>query len=121
MRTFGWLIILGSNGLIDSALKTIGLAEVKIMHTETAVVAGLANVLLPYLVLSVATSLQAIDPAVPLAAASLGASPWRVFRHVTVPLSLPGVVVGLLIVFAWAQVRSSRPPCSAAPNTRSCP
>jgi putative spermidine/putrescine transport system permease protein len=102
VRTFGWLILLGSNGLVDNAMQAIGLPGVTLLHTEAAVVAGLANVLLPFLVLSVATSLQAIDPAVPLAAASLGASPWRAFRAVTVPLSLPGVLSGMLIVFSLA-------------------
>jgi len=102
VRTFGWLIILGSNGLIDQVLKAMGITGVTLLHTEGAVVAGLANVLLPFLVLSIATSLQAIDPAVPLAASSLGASPWRAFRLVTVPLSLPGVLSGLLIVFSLA-------------------
>lgn len=102
VRTFGWLILLGSNGLVDTTLKSMGLGGATLLHTEGAVVAGLANVLLPFLVLSVATSLQAIDPAVPLAAASLGATPWRSFRAVTVPLSLPGVLSGLLIVFSLA-------------------
>ena len=102
VRTFGWLILLGSNGLVDTMLKSVGFGGATLLHTEAAVVAGLANVLLPFLVLSIATSLQAIDPAVPLAAASLGATPWRSFRAVTVPLSLPGVLSGLLIVFSLA-------------------
>lgn len=102
VRTFGWLILLGSNGLVDTMLKSVGIGGATLLHTEAAVVAGLANVLLPFLVLSIATSLQAIDPAVPLAAASLGATPWRSFRAVTVPLSLPGVLSGLLIVFSLA-------------------
>lgn len=100
VRSFGWLIVLGPNGLIDSTLRAIGIADVKILHTETAIVIGLVNVFLPYLVLSVVASLQAIDPAVPRAAASLGAAPWRVFWHVTVPLSLPGILAGCLIVFS---------------------
>ena len=102
VRTFGWLILLGSNGLVDTMLKSVGFGGATLLHTEAAVVAGLANVLLPFLVLSIATSLQAIDPAVPLAAASLGVTPWRSFRAVTVPLSLPGVLSGLLIVFSLA-------------------
>jgi putative spermidine/putrescine transport system permease protein len=102
VRTFGWLIILGPNGLVDNAAAALGLEGGVILHSEAAVVAGLANVLLPFLVLSVATSLQAIDPAVPLAASSLGAGPWRAFRLVTVPLSLPGVIAGLLVVFSLA-------------------
>lgn len=102
VRTFGWLILLGSNGLVDTVLRSVGIEGAAMLHTEGAVVAGLANVLLPFLVLSVAASLQAIDPAVPLAAASLGASPLRAFLAVTVPLSLPGVLSGLLIVFSLA-------------------
>lgn len=102
VRTFGWLIILGPKGLIHSMIAPLGFDGGVILHSETAVVVGLANVLLPFLVLSVATSLQAIDPAVPLAASSLGAGPWRVFRLVTVPLSLPGIISGLLIVFSLA-------------------
>lgn len=100
VRTFGWLIIFGENGLIHTVFGGLGVTGGAVLHTEAAVVAGLVNVLLPFLVLSVATSLQAIDPAVPLAAASLGASPWRVFRNVTLPLSLPGVLAGLMIVFS---------------------
>ncbi|MCO5089587.1 ABC transporter permease [Bosea sp. (in: a-proteobacteria)] len=102
VRTFGWLIILGPNGLIDTAFSALGIPIPPILHTEAAVVIGLANVLLPFLVLSVATSLQAIDPAVPLAASSLGANAWRVFWHVTLPLTLPGIMSGLLIVFSLA-------------------
>ena len=102
VRTFGWLILLGSNGLLDNLFKAVGLEGGSMLHNEAAVVAGLANVLLPFMVLSISTSLQGIDPAVPLAASSLGASPWRVFASVTVPLSLPGVLSGLLIVFSLA-------------------
>lgn len=102
VRTFGWLIILGPRGLTHTVVHALGFDGGIILHSESAVVLGLANVLLPFLVLSVATSLQAIDPSVPLAASSLGASPWRAFRLITVPLSLPGVVAGLLIVFSLA-------------------
>lgn len=102
VRTFGWLIILGPNGLLVTALEGAGLDMQPLLHSETAVVIGLANVLMPFLVLSVATSLQAIDPAVPLAASSLGASPLRAFLTVTLPLSLPGVLAGVLIVFSLA-------------------
>jgi putative spermidine/putrescine transport system permease protein len=100
VRTFGWLIILGPSGLVDTVFKSLGITVAPILHTELAVVIGLTNVLLPFLVLSVATSLQSIDPAVPLAASSLGASVWRVFWHVTLPLTLPGIVSGVLIVFS---------------------
>jgi putative spermidine/putrescine transport system permease protein len=102
VRTFGWLIILGPNGLLHGIFSAFGLEGGVFLHSEGAVIAGLVNVLLPFLILAVATSLQAIDPAVPRAAASLGAGPWRVFRLVIFPLSLPGVIAGLLIVFSLA-------------------
>ncbi|OJU07180.1 MAG: hypothetical protein BGN87_23190 [Rhizobiales bacterium 65-79] len=100
VRTFGWLVILGPNGLVDVVFKAFGLEGGSILYSQTAVVIGLVNVFLPFFVLSVATSLNAIDPAVPLAASSLGASPLRVFASVVFPLSMPGIASGLLIIFS---------------------
>ena len=100
VRTFGWVMIIGPNGLLASFLSVFGIEGVHFLHTEAAVVVGLVNVLLPFVVLAVVTALQTIDPAVPFAASSLGASPWRVFFNVTLPLSLPGLLAGLLIVFS---------------------
>lgn len=102
VRTFGWVMIIGPNGLLQSVLGSFGLEGVHFLHTEAAVIVGLVNVLMPFVVLAVVTALQAIDPAVPFAAASLGASPWRVFLKVILPLSLPGLLAGLLIVFSLA-------------------
>jgi putative spermidine/putrescine transport system permease protein len=102
VRTFGWAIIIGKNGLIERLFAAIGIPGADFLHTEGAVILGLEGVLLPFVVLSVATSLQAIDPAVPLAAASLGAGPFRVLWRVILPLSLPGIVSGTLIVFGLA-------------------
>lgn len=102
VRTFGWVMIIGPNGLLQSVLGSLGLEGVHFLHTEAAVIVGLVNVLMPFVVLAVVTALQAIDPAVPFAAASLGASPWRVFFKVILPLSLPGLLAGLLIVFSLA-------------------
>ncbi len=102
VRTFGWLILLGANGLVDNTLKLFGWSVGSLLHTEGAVIVGLANVLLPFMVLSISTALQNIDPSINLAASSLGASPLKVFVKVTVPLSLPGVLAGLLIVFSLA-------------------
>ena len=99
VRSFGWLIILGPEGLLQSLLKPFGIDGAALMFTEAAVVIGLVNVFLPYMVLSIVASLQSIDPAVPRAARSLGATRSQVFRRITVPLSLPGVVAGSLIVF----------------------
>jgi putative spermidine/putrescine transport system permease protein len=102
VRTFGWAIIIGKNGLFERSFATIGIPGMDFLHTEAAVILGLVGVLLPFIVLSVTTSLQAIDPAVPLAAASLGAGPLQVLWRVILPLSLPGIVSGVLIVFGLA-------------------
>lgn len=102
VRTFGWAVILGKNGLLESTLDAIGIPGMAFLHTEAAVVVGLVNVLTPFMVLAVATSLQAMDPALPLAAASMGAGPLRVLWKVVLPLSLPGITAGLLIVFGLA-------------------
>ena len=100
VRSFGWVIVLGPDGLVSWVLGFAGISGGNILHSRAAVIVGLTNVFLPFMVLSIATSLQAVNPAVPLAASSLGASPLRVFLHVTLPLSLPGILSGLLIVFS---------------------
>jgi putative spermidine/putrescine transport system permease protein len=102
VRSFGWLVILSPNGLLDSAFGAIGIHGFNLMYTETAMVIGMVNVFLPYLVLSVIASLQAIDPAVLLAAASLGAPRRQIFWRILLPLSLPGIMAGSLIVFCLA-------------------
>ncbi|MGH7319066.1 MAG: ABC transporter permease [Candidatus Rokuibacteriota bacterium] len=102
IRSYGWLIMLGPKGVVNALLTGLGLvrAPVKLIYTEFAVVIGLAHVFYPFMVLAIASALQNIDPAVLRAAENLGAGPFRVFRRVTLPLSIPGVVAGSLIVFA---------------------
>jgi putative spermidine/putrescine transport system permease protein len=102
IRSFGWVIVLGPKGLVNALLLGLGLvkAPVKLMYTETAVVIGLAHVFYPFMVLAVYSALARIDPAVVRAAMNLGASPSKAFWRVTLPLSVPGIVAGSLIVFA---------------------
>jgi len=102
IRSLGWIIILGRRGLIDSLANALHLTSgtVNLMYTQTAVVIGQAHVFFPFMVLSIYAALQNIDPAVLRAASNLGAAPLRVFWNVTLPLSMPGVVAGSLIVFA---------------------
>jgi putative spermidine/putrescine transport system permease protein len=104
IRSFGWVIVLGPKGLVNAALLGLGLvkAPVKLIYTETAVVVGLTHVFYPFMVLAVYSALQNIDPAVVRAARNLGAGPLQTFWRVTLPLSVPGVVAGSLIVFALA-------------------
>jgi putative spermidine/putrescine transport system permease protein len=102
IRSFGWVIILGPRGVVNSVLMALGIigSPLTLLYTETAVIVGLAHVFYPFMVLSIYSALQNIDPAVDRAARNLGADPFRTFWWVTFPLSIPGVVAGSLIVFA---------------------
>jgi putative spermidine/putrescine transport system permease protein len=104
IRSFGWVIVLGPRGLVNALLLGLGLARapVKLIYTETAVVVGLTHVFYPFMVLAIYSALQNIDPAVIRAARNLGAGPLQTFWRVTLPLSVPGIVAGSLIVFALA-------------------
>lgn len=104
LRTYGWVIILGSQGLISWLLEVLGLinSPQTLMYNKTAVVIALTQVFLPQLVLPIFVSLQQQDPRLVKAAGTLGASPARAFFDVTLPLALPGVVAGSATVFALA-------------------
>lgn len=101
VRAYGWVAILGRRGMINDAVMKLGWSDapLQLLYTQQAVVIGLLTILLPYMVISITNTLVAIDPRYREAAQSLGASPWRTFVHVTLPLSSPGVSSGLLLVF----------------------
>ena len=90
VRSYGWMVILGTNGLLNQLLQSLGLisAPLKILNTETAVIIGMIHLLVPYMVLSLVGVLQSIDPNVEYAAYSLGASPLQTFSKVVFPVSL---------------------------------
>jgi putative spermidine/putrescine transport system permease protein len=92
VRTYAWVLVLGN---------TVITWPVPMLFTERGVLVGLVHFSMPTMILILAAALSHIDPAYERAAASLGATPWRVFRRVTLPLSMPGIVSGALIVFAW--------------------
>lgn len=101
-RTFGWWTILGP-GPVGEALGRLVLGrDVPILFTETAVIIGLASVMLPFMVLSIMSSLLAVGRDTRRAARCLGAGPLTVVRTVDVPLAMPGIVGGVLLVFALA-------------------
>ena len=102
VRTLGWALLFGSTGLANKALAAIGIPPVQFMYSNLGVVIGLTHVLVPFVVISVWASLQRIDPAVESAAVSLGASGPTVVRRVIVPLAMPGILSGSVIVFALA-------------------
>ncbi len=102
VRTLGWAILIGSNGIINQALMGIGIidAPIKMMFTTAGVIVALIHVLIPFMVLSVWASLQKLDPKVESAGLSLGATPFTVLRRIVVPQIMPGILSGSLIVFA---------------------
>lgn len=104
IRTLGWAVLLGNEGVINNLLMATGLVSepVKIMFTFTGVVIAMVHVLVPFMVLAVWTSLQKLDPATEQAAQSLGASLPTVLWRIVLPQVIPGVLSGGLIVFALA-------------------
>jgi len=103
VRTYSWIIVLGSSGFLNSLLLGMGIIDkpLQLMFTQTGVVVALVHVTMPVMVLMLATALSHIDPAYEKAATSLGAGPIRAFLTVTLPLSLPGIVASLTTAFAW--------------------
>jgi putative spermidine/putrescine transport system permease protein len=102
IRTFGWIALLGSNGLVNSTLLQLGAIEHPVvwLYNFPMTVVGLVHVFLPFMVLSILSSLSRLDRQTEEAASILGADPWRVFRHVTLPLSAQGIFGGCAIVFS---------------------
>jgi putative spermidine/putrescine transport system permease protein len=92
VRTYAWILVLGN---------TVVTWPVPLLFTERGVLIGLVHFSMPTMILLLAAAISHVDPALERAAASLGATPARVFRRVTLPLSMPGIVSGSLVVFAW--------------------
>ena len=101
VRTFAMIFLLRDTGLINSALMSAGLISepLTLLYTPFAVMAGLVYTFLPFMILPIYASLERQDPALEEAAAVLGARPVTRFLRVTLPLSMPGVVAGSLLVF----------------------
>ncbi|MGH6859602.1 MAG: ABC transporter permease, partial [Phyllobacterium sp.] len=107
VRTYGWMVVFSPNGLIDALLPKQSV--LRLLNTQTAIILGLVHIYLPFMMLSLNAALLKIDQRVLSAAASLGASGWRSFRDVILPLSLPGVQSGCVIVFASAMTAFATP------------
>ncbi|HEX2114355.1 MAG TPA: ABC transporter permease [Alphaproteobacteria bacterium] len=103
VRTYAWLIVLGKNGFINSVLRDLGLITqpLELLYTPAGVVIALVQYSMPVMVIILAAAISHIDVDYERAAASLGASPVKVFFKVTLPLSAPGIVSGLITIFAW--------------------
>lgn len=101
IRTLSWINILGDSGLINHFLLQMGLIKepFAMLYNEGAVIMGLLQYLLPFMILNIYVSLDGIDESLAEAAKGLGCTEWQAFREVTLPLSLPGVSAGCLLVF----------------------
>ena len=99
VRAFGWSMLLGPEGLVNQAMRAVGLPGMRILYTEAAVVIALVHVMLPFMIIPVWTSLQKLDPSVENAALSLQASHFTVLRRIVLPQIVPGVLSGSLLVF----------------------
>jgi putative spermidine/putrescine transport system permease protein len=101
VRCYGWIILLANNGLINNAVKKLGLLPhgLPLMYNAFGVGVALVHVFLPFMILPILSSIQSIDPALEEAAQSLGASRARTLFRVVIPLSLPGIQAGSILVF----------------------
>ena len=101
IRTLSWIHIMGNQGAINGVLQWLGFVDepISMMFNEFAVIVGFIHVFLPFMILNVYVSLDGVDKNLEPAARTLGCTPWQAFREVTLPLSLPGLGAGSLLVF----------------------
>lgn len=101
IRTYALILIIGAQGMVNSALSGLGLIDtpLEMMYTDFAVFVGLTYTLLPFMVLPLYASIEKLDPGLVEAAKDLGAGSMRAFWHITLPLTLPGIVAGCMLVF----------------------
>lgn len=99
IRTYSWMTILGDSGVINTILNSMGLQSVKLINTGGAVVLGMVYNFLPYMILPIYSVLSKLDNSLVEAAEDLGSGRLQVIRRVIVPLSMPGVLSGITMVF----------------------
>ena len=100
-RAYGWMILLGDRGIINEILIAIGIIKdpIQMMYTEVAVLVGMGQLLLPYMILAITSVIQSIDENLVYASYSLGCRPAKTFFKVILPLSSPGILSGCILVF----------------------
>ncbi|MCK0209960.1 ABC transporter permease [Starkeya koreensis] len=101
VRSFGWIVLLGREGLVNETLLLLGIIDrpLRLLSTEVAIIVGMIYVMLPFMVLAIASVLQNMNGSLREASRDLGATAFATFVKVTLPLSAPGIVAGTLIVF----------------------
>lgn len=99
VRTYAWIGLLSNGGIFQKILGIFGFGNVELLYTEGAVLLGMVYNFLPFMILQIQTSLSKMDYSLIEASADLGASPAQTFRRITLPLSMPGVINGITLVF----------------------
>ncbi len=99
IRTYSWMTILGDTGIINTILTSIGLQPLKLINTGGAVILGMVYNFLPYMILPIYSVLSKLDNSLVEAAQDLGSNRLQVFKRVIIPLSMPGVLSGITMVF----------------------
>jgi putative spermidine/putrescine transport system permease protein len=102
VRTLSWVILLGPKGVINSALLSLNLSPVSLIYNDWGVVIGLTHVFFGYMALSLMTTISKIDDNLLLAASNLGASRWVILKEIIIPMSLPGILAGCVLVFGMS-------------------
>ena len=101
VRAAGWMAVMGNGGFLNRSLIRLGIIDqpIEILFTPTAVVVGIIAVVLPFMILSIQSVLETVSVSLEEAAQNLGATPLQAFRRVVLPLAMPGVIAGTLLVF----------------------
>ncbi|MHA3684084.1 ABC transporter permease [Leucobacter sp. HY1910] len=102
VRTFAWIVLLQDSGVINTILEAVGIGPMQLLRSNTGVMIGLSQVLMPFMVLPLYAVMSGIDGRLVTAARSLGARPSIAFLRVFLPLSIPGIAAGALMVFIQA-------------------
>jgi putative spermidine/putrescine transport system permease protein len=118
IRVFGWIVILGRKGLVNEALVGLGLEPVKLLYNETAIVIGLVNIFMPFMVLPLMAAIERIPTSLEEAARNLGANWVQMFARTILPLSLPGLISGSLLVYSVSISAFVTPALMGSPRER---
>ena len=118
VRAAGWMVLFGTRGFVNAVLVGLGFIRepLQIMYTEFAVVTGIVAVNLPFVVLTLQAVLEGIDRPLEEAALGLGAGPLRMFRHVLLPLAMPGVIAATILSFILAMNAYATPVLLGGPT-----
>lgn len=111
VRTYAWMLVLGTNGFLNTMLLDIGIISepVTFMYTRAGVVIALVQFAMPVMIIILATAISHINTDYEKAAANLGARPWTVITRVIIPLTMPGIISGFIVIFAWTMSAFATP------------